>query len=213
MNKKILPLVFFLILFLSCKQHVRNEVEVYNNDFESSDLTNIKGGAIGQFNGSNVLGQYNNGAFVLSLNDLPAHDLITVSFDLYIHDNWRGELLPDGPAIWEMLIDGGPYINTTFSNLSCSLGNICPPQSYPDNYPNNNHNPRTGAYRTDLPGVCSMKNDPNGTTMYKITKTFKHSGSSIALECLDKLDQKDYPDPKCDKSWSVDNISIKAISL
>ena len=212
MKRSLLILIPFL-LFLSCKQHVQSEVEVYNNDFETSDLTNIKGGVVGQFNGSKVLGQYNNGDFTLSLNNLPSHDLITISFDLFIHDNWRGELLPDGPAIWQMQIDGGPYINTTFSNLACPVGNICPPQSYPDNYPNNNHNPRSGASRTDLPGVCSMKSDPNGTTMYKITKTFKHSDKSLSLECLDKLDQKDYSDPKCEKSWSVDNINIKVVTL
>ncbi|WPU95807.1 hypothetical protein SNE25_09785 [Mucilaginibacter sabulilitoris] len=212
MKKSLLSLVF-LILFLSCKQHVQSEIDIYNNDFETNDLTNIKGGLIDQFNSSKVLGRYNNGDFILSLNNLPQHDLIIVSFDLYIHDNWRGELLPDGPAIWQMRIDGGPYINTTFSNLACPVGNICPPQSYPDNYPNNNHNPRSGAYRTDLPGVCSMKSESNGTTMYKITKTFKHSGKTLSLECLDKLDQKDYPDPKCEKSWSVDNIDIKAITL
>lgn len=212
MKKSLLSLVF-LILFLSCKQHVQSEIDIYNNDFETNDLTNIKGGLIDQFNSSKVLGRYNNGDFILSLNNLPQHDLIIVSFDLYIHDNWRGELLPDGPAIWQMRIDGGPYINTTFSNLACPVGNICPPQSYPDNYPNNNHNPRSGAYRTDLPGVCSMKSESNGTTMYKITKTFKHTGKTLSLECLDKLDQKDYPDPKCEKSWSVDNIDIKAITL
>jgi hypothetical protein len=144
---------------------------------------------------------------------LPKHDLITISFDLYIHDNWRGQLFPDGPDIWEMLVDNMPYINTTFSNLECKPGNICPPQSYPDDYPNSNHNPRTGAYRTDLPGVCSMLNSPTGTTLYKIKKTFKHSNQSLILQCLDKLNQSNYPNPKCEKSWSVDNISIKVITL
>ncbi len=190
-----------------------NQVVVYNNDFEKGDLSNIKGGVIGQFNGSNVLGQFSNGDFILSLNNLPGHDLITVSFDLYIHDNWRGSLLPDGPAIWQMLIDGNPYINATFSNLDCIPGNICPPQSYPLNYPNNYNNPKAGAYRTDLPGVCSLKSSPNGTTQYKITKTFKDSNNTFTLECLDKLDQKDYANPLCEKSWSVDNINVIVIKL
>ena len=213
MTKKLF-IIISLLTFFSCKQQVSNEAVVYNNDFSANNLTGITNGIINQYNNSAVLGQYNNNGFVLTVNSLPKHNLITVSFDLYIHDNWRGDLPPDGPAIWKMSIDGETYINATFSNLSCIPGNICPPQSYPNNYPNSNHNPKTGAYRTDLPGACSLKNDPNGTTLYKITKTFRHTNNSLSLQCLDKLvDQKDYADPKCEKSWSVDNIYIKAISL
>lgn len=213
MNKVLLLVIFILFLHASCKNQVKSEVEVYYNDFENNNLSGIGNGIINQFNNSAVLGQYNNGNFILTVNNLPKHDLITISFDLYIHDNWRGQLLPDGPDTWEMLVDNMSYINTTFSNLECKSWNICPPQSYPDDYPNSNHNPRTGAYRTDLPGVCSMLNSPTGTTLYKIKKTFKHSNQSIILQCLDKLNQSNYPNPKCEKSWSVDNISIKVITL
>lgn len=212
MNKIPCLLVFLLLFQISCKTQVKKEVEVYNNDFEGNNLSGISNGIVNQFNNSAVLGQYNNSNFILAINNLPKHDLITISFDLYIHDNWRGQLLPDGPDIWQMLVDNSLYINATFSNLGCKVGNICPPQSYPDNYPNSSHNPRSGSSRTDLPGVCSMLSSPDGTTMYKITKTFKHVNQSLLLQCLDKLNQN-YPDPKCEKSWSVDNIIIKAITL
>jgi hypothetical protein len=212
MNKISSLLVFLTLFQISCKTQVKKEVEVYNNDFEGNNLSSISNGIISQFNGSAVLGQYNNGNFILKVTNLPKHDLITISFDLYIHDNWRGQLLPDGPDVWQMFVDNSLYINTTFSNLGCTVGNICPPQSYPDDYPNSNHNPRSGSYRTDLPGVCSLLSSPDGTTMYKITKTFKHVNQLLLLQCLDKLSQN-YPNPKCEKSWSVDNISIKAITL
>jgi hypothetical protein len=212
MNKILFLLIFLLLFQISCKTQVKKEVEVYNNDFEGNNLSGITKGIISQFNNSAVLGQYNNGNFILNISNLPKHDLIAISFDLYIHDNWRGQLPPDGPDIWQMLVDNSLYINTTFSNLGCKMGNICPPQSYPDDYPNSSHNPRSGSYRTDLPGVCSMLSSPDGTTMYKITKTLKHVNQSLLLQCLDKLSQN-YPNPKCEKSWSVDNISIKAITL
>lgn len=211
-------LLFLLAVFLlvSCKKNVRNEKEVYSNDFEGGNLSNIKNGQISTFNGSDVLGQYNNGNFLLSLNNLPKHDLVTITFDLYIHDSWDGNKpAPDGPDIWEMLVDGNAYINATFSNEPCTNGSgiFCPPQSYPFNYPSSYNNPKTGAYRTDLPGVCSMKSDPNGTTWYKIEKTFTHSTSTLLLQCLDKLVQPNASDPKCDESWSVDNIVVKTITL
>lgn len=214
MNRKFV-LVFFLFLIInSCKTQVQNEVLVYSNNFDSSDLSGIKNGVITTFNNTFVLGQYNNAGFALSINALPRHQLITITFDLYIHDSWDGnKLSPDGPDIWKMLVDGNTYVDASFSNVACAIGVFCPPQSYPFNYPNSYNNPKTGAFKTDLPGVCHLINDANGTTLYKIEKTFKHSDSSLLLQCLDQLIQSNTSTPKCDESWSVDNIMIKAITL
>lgn len=212
LKKLLFTLPFFLIL--SCKKNVRSEVTIYNNSFETGDLSNIQNGIINQFNNSAVLGQYNNGSFVLTVANMPKHDLVTISFDLYIHDSWDGnKLAPDGPDIWEMLVDGNPYINTTFSNEQCGTGVFCSPQAYPFDYPNNYNNPKTGAYKTNLPSICSLKNSAAGTTWYKIEKTLTHSNSKLELKCLDKLVQTNTVDPKCDESWSVDNITIKTITL
>jgi len=205
-----------IILFFSCNTKVNKQATVYSNDFENNNLANISNGVITQYNGTSVLGQYNNGYFTLSLNNLPQHDVITVSFDLYIHDSWDGnKTAPDGPDIWEMLVDGGVYINTTFSNDPCGAGYFCSPQSYPFDYPNSYDNPKAGAFRTDLPGVCSYAGIIGWTTQYKITKTFKHSSSTMILQCLDKLVQSNIAENlrKCDESWSVDNIVVQAYTL
>lgn len=212
MNYKVLFIPFFLLL--SCKNHVQSEAIVYSNDFQNSNLSGITGGVIEQYNSTAVLGRYNNSEFSLALSSLPQHDLITISFDLYIHDTWDGnKQTPDGPDIWQMLVDNKTYVNTTFSNDGCQVGYFCPPQSYPLDYPNYYNNPKTGSFRNDLPGVCALAGNPNGTTQYKIKKTFTHSNSTLLLRCLDKLVQTNTPDIKCDESWSVDNIVIKAITL
>ena len=214
MIKKILPFIVVVLFICSCKSHVSNQVTIYNNDFEAGNLNNIQNGVITQFNGSTVLGTYNDSYFTLSLNSLPKHDLITITFDLYIHDTWDGnKTTPDGPDLWQMTVDGNAYVNATFSNDPCIAGNLCSPQSYPFDYPNNYNNPKTGAYRTDLPGFCSMANTLGWTTQYKITQTFKHTSNTLTLQCLDKLVQTNTPNPKCDESWSVDNINIQAITL
>jgi hypothetical protein len=208
--------VISLIFIFSCKKNVNNEVEVYSNDFESSNLSNIDNGIINNFNGTAVLGNYNNGSFALTVSNLPKHDLVKISFDLYIHDSWDGnKLAPDGPDIWKMLVDGNPYISASFSNAKCRVGGgiFCSPQSYPLDYPNNNSNPKVGAYRTNLPGFCGLITDPNGSTLYKIEKIIRHSNKTLILQCLDKLVQTNAADPKCDESWSIDNIKIKAITL
>jgi hypothetical protein len=216
MIKKLLLIFFWVVLFFfSCKEKVRNEVQVYANNFESADLSAIQGGIITPFNGSAVLGQYSSSNFVLSLKDLPTHDLVKISFDLYIHDSWDGnKSTPDGPDIWQLLVDNNTYIHTTFSNDICASGGgiFCPPQAYPSDYPNSNHNPKTGAFRTDLPGVCGLASSPNGTTQYKIERTIRHSNKTMLLQCLDRLVQANAVSQKCDESWSIDNIVIKAIS-
>ncbi|WP_219223188.1 hypothetical protein [Pedobacter antarcticus] len=216
MIKKILWILAFPFL-LSCAKSVNSDVEVYANDFENGNLTGITKGEIGTFNGSKVLGQFNNGGFDLALNDLPAHEMVEVSFDLYIHDNWDGNAqFADnviGPDIWRMRVDDQTYINTTFSNAACTPGFICPPQSYPADYPNNNQNPRVGAEKTKLPGVCAQRTSPTGTSLYKIKKRIAHSSANLLIQCDDKLMQKNVADPKCDESWSVDNIKVRVINL
>lgn len=216
MIRKLLCLLA-LPLFFSCAKSVNSDVEVYNNDFQDGDMKGITKGELGTYNGSAVLGQFNNSGFDLTLNDLPEHDMIELSFDLYIHDTWNGNIqMQDnvaGPDRWSLKVDGQTYINTTFSNADCAPGNICPPQSYPADYPNNNNNPRVGAANRNLPGVCSQVNSSSGTTLYRISKRIAHSSAQAVIQAADQLIQKDVQDPKCDESWSVDNIKVSVINL
>lgn len=214
MNRRSFSVLFFFLLFIfSCKDKIATTIEVYNNDFQSNNLNNISGGVLETYNGSRVLGRYNNGGFTLTVNNLPKHDLISVSFLLLIHDSWDGNQTGvDGPDIWEMFVDDKTYVSTTFSNYPCSSTDICRPQSYPNTYPNNFFNPKTGAEMVNLPAACKPT-FPNGTSVYRITRTFAHTGGTVSIKCLDKLIQTNDPSPKCDESWSVDNVNVKAITL
>lgn len=200
-----------------CAKETKSDVMVYENDFETGDLTDITGGAIDTYQGTKVLGRYNDGGFTLNLKNLPAHELVEISFDLYIHDTWDGNRIGDanttiGPDIWNMKVDGTDFIYTTFSNADCGTGN-CLPQSYPYTFRNDNNNPGTGAYRKDLPGVCAFAGVVGGTSLYKIVKRVRHSKAALALQCLDKLIDTYTTDPLCSESWSVDNIKVRAINL
>jgi hypothetical protein len=210
-------IILLAILFLSCAKATIGEIEVYSNDFEDGNLSGIANGNISSFAGTNVLGMYNAGGFDLTINDLPSHSLVDITFDLYIHDSWDGnqQALDGliGPDIWQLKIDDKSYINTTFSNGDCLPGNFCPPQSYPADYPNNNNNPKSGASEINLPGVCSQVAMSNGSTLYKIHKRIDHKANRILIQGLDKLVQRNVTNPKCDESWSVDNIHVKVIKL
>ena len=214
--KKFFQAVLLCIILSSCSKTVKNQEEVYFNDFESENLTNINFGAIEKYDGTNVLGRYNSGGFDLKLDALPKHKLVEISFDLYIHDSWDGNKTSgdiDGPDIWKFMVDGNLYINTTFSNSDCNNAGFCPPQSYPQDYPNFYNNPKTGSSNPNLPGVCNLAGKIGGTTLYRITKTIEHSKSTLLMQCRDQLIQTNAQNPKCDESWSVDNLRVKVINL
>lgn len=216
MNRIISLSLLLLLFYCSCAKRPSGDVEIYTNDFESSNLSGITGGVISTFDNTKVLGNYNNGGFTVTIKDLPKHDAVSITFDLYIHDSWEGVQSglnqQNGPDIWNMTIDDKTYINTTFANFDCLPGNFCPPQSFPADYPSQSNNPKSGASRTDLPGFCSEAGNPNGTTLYKIHKSISHSGNTISIKCLDHLIQKNVGDPKCDESWSIDNLVVRVAS-
>lgn len=214
--RKLLAIIIFWIFIGSCAKEVKNEQEVYFNDFETNKINGISNAIIEPYNGSKVLGRYNASGFDLNLSDLPAHKLVEVSFDLYIHDSWDGNKVSggvDGPDIWKLIIDGNLYVNTTFSNSICDNPFTCPPQSYPSDFPNSNNSAKAGAVNPNLPGVCNLTGKIGGTTLYRITKVIEHSKSTLLMQGRDQLIQTNTSDPKCDESWSVDNIRIKVINL
>ena len=214
-QRKLQFTLFFALLLLTslgCKKGSQEQQIIYSNDFEKGNLENISGGIFTTFNNTTVLGRYNNSGFQLKLSALPAHDLVEVSFDLYIYDSWDGnDDTPDGPDIWKLELDGTSFINTTFSNKECPY--TCFPQSYPFNYLNSNQQPKNGALITQLPGFCSWLNKPGGSSMYRIVKRIKHNDSNLFIHCLDELKQSNADDRLCDESWSVDNLSVKTIQI
>ena len=224
--KKIL-IIFFLINSCSYPEMVRNEL-VYENNFENSNLNNIDGGGIIEFNGTNVIGNFNNDGFNLFLENIGDHDYVFISFDLYIHGSWDGNLngFPenDKPDKWimefkpDMSLFKDPSSNnfiTTFSNSSC-WPNYCLRQSYPESYPFEN-NPKTGNYVSDLDEVCTSNFFGDKTTLYQLEKGFKSSGDNIVIRFYDELyqpnaiDKDGIPQQKCDESWSLDNLRVRVI--
>ena len=70
MNKTLsIIFIFFIINSCSYPEMVRNEV-VFENDFESKNLTSIDGGLFSIFNNSTVLGDFNNDGFSIFLEDM-----------------------------------------------------------------------------------------------------------------------------------------------
>lgn len=201
----------------SCGE-MQREMILFQSSFEQDSLPGeVINGKREVFNGTGVLGRYEAGGFEIQLKDLPKHDMIRISFDLYIHDSWEGNAAaPNGRDIFIMNIDGWSSIYASFANKAS-----CPtcPQSYPTvqpRYENNQFiffdNPaNANAVRTDLPGACELKDVRGGTVMYRIVKVFDHKGSTLKLGCFAQLEHPDPASKLCNESFSVDNMEIKAI--
>lgn len=151
------------------------------------------------WNGKMVLGNMGAQQAILNLSGLPAHDKIKVEFDLYIHDTWDGNNVESGPDIWNMKVDGGSVINTTFSNWWFNPYNT---QAYPNNIPASNPN-YTGSVETNLPTACNSLVSTL-STKYRISKVVDHSASSLAL-LLEAIGIE----VACNESWSIDSLSIQ----
>lgn len=200
--------------FSACFKDLPTKTIVYSNDFETKNdstinVYNANGRidtpTIAYFNGSHVFGRFNNNFLYLKVKNLPAHTIIKITFDLYIHDKWDGDYIAPGsslPDAWVMKLDNYPIYLTTFSNGAYR-------QSFPDNYTAGGFKnpPKADAWATDFPGACSLQGSANGTTLYKIEKTTGHTSDSLVITMNDVLQP---PGNFCLKSWSLDNLVITA---
>lgn len=202
--------VLIALLPVSCFKSLTVTNIVYENNFEGYDRNTIdvqgwKGSLFGpvsetkinNYNGSNVLGKFNNNLIQLSLNNLPLHDALRVEFDLYIHNKWKNDL-------WKMNIDGADQVLTGFSN------DVSVKQSYPNWIGNGSQLMPAGANaeNTQLPGVCLLASVNGQTSLYKIIRTIEHNKSSVVLNCSDA---GGIVNDTCQRSWSIDNIKVSVL--
>lgn len=215
--KRVSHLVIILVITIfnnGCFKDLPKKNIVYQNDFETNRDSTIQvynsAGlvdtlTITQFGGNRVFGRFNNNFLYLKLRDLPAHNILKITFDLYIHDQWDGDYIAPGyslPDAWVMNLDNSPLYLTTFSNGVYR-------QSYPANYTAGGFQnpPKADAWETAFPGACSLQTSDTGTTLYKIEKTTGHVSDSLVITMNDVLQP---PGNFCLKSWSIDNLVITA---
>jgi hypothetical protein len=177
---------------------------IYFSDFESAvglEWSNTSTDVTPSGN-RGFLGQFScDDAVSLSLDNLPGHQFITVSFDLYVIQSWDG-IGPDyGPDIWQLSLDDGTVLlNTTFSNT----GEDEHMQSYPGFYSGSETYPAyTGASEINTLGY-----DFYGDSVYSLSFTFAHTSGSLLLNFAG-FGLQDV----CDESWGLDNITVAGFNV
>ena len=185
---------------------------VYHEDFEDA-----VGGEWPQHDrvttspsGQRFLGEFGNQIATLRLADLPSHNQVTVAFDLYLLRSWDGNQvsIPDDPVLqallvptaadgligpdrWQLRADGQALLDTTFANIP----------GFRQAYPGGDHPARTGA--TAVNSLGYVFGDAVMDTIYRVERTFAHSGRSLALD----FQALGLQIPE-DESWGIDNITV-----
>jgi len=191
--------------------------EFYNEDFEGVlgsewGCTTVQKDVTPT--GRGFLGQFGNETVCLSLDNLPYHNWVTVSLDVYVILSWNGnvvsvggnapiELAPEvivGPDKWQLDADGETLLLTTFSNY---LGHD---QAYPGWYPGSSYPRFSGAFEINSLGYRWNSTTPMDS-VYRLSFTFLHNSESLELDFsamgLQALS---------DESWGLDNVKVELLT-
>jgi choice-of-anchor C domain-containing protein len=144
------------------------------------------------------LGQFGDGGVTLSLNALPAHSGLRVSFDLYLIRSWDGNSASAGPDTWSANVVGGPHLLlTTFSNYADGV------QSYPATYPGPSVPGLTGATEINTLGY-KFDDRPRDAVYHRVFDVYD-SAPAIALHFSASSGET----PALE-SWGLDNVRVEA---
>lgn len=205
---------------------------VYFNDFQGAvgsewSQTSVAAAPNPDYDGNRrFLGEFGNGMVSLTLNNLPQHTQLSLSFQLYLIRSWDGNDTtvvngdPLGSDTWSLGVAGGPsLLNATFSNgnragqtyggafSSYTYTAYTPCTAYQGYSGPGQYGPMTGA--NECYSLGYFFNDPNlGTqamdSVYNLNFSFAHSGSSVtfnfAANGLQPL--------LADESWGLDNVQL-----
>lgn len=187
---------------------------IYSNDFETSagsewsltdrDTTPSGRTFLGQFVNDTQLSLSLGAGSPVYSGGIPAHDTLTISFDLFIIHSWDG--LSDPPDLWTLSVEGGPtLLHTTFSN---PLHSVDTPQSYPDEYGACVHPAQTGASEIDTLGYPVNFGD----SVYHLIYSLPHTGDSVTFRFVaNGFTGSPLPYGIDDESWGLDNVTVMAI--
>ncbi|MCP3141476.1 Vgb family protein [Pyxidicoccus xibeiensis] len=154
--------------------------------------------------GRQFLGPFSQQEVTLRLDDLPAHDEVEVSLDLFVLKSWDGNDATKGPDRWVASVDGGRVLlDATFSNDAAPY-DARYSQSYPGPYPGGSYPGLTGAEERGTLGYPDESGyGSKGDSLHRLTFTFRHTGGELTLRFADP------PRGEANEQWGVDSVSVK----
>jgi CSLREA domain-containing protein/uncharacterized repeat protein (TIGR01451 family) len=152
------------------------------------------------------LGEFNNETENLHLSQMPAHSVVTVSFDLYLLRSWDGNMDKNGsgaligPDVFDLrqTESQNPLLHATFSNWD----KLFYRQSFPNSFPGGDYPARTGASKNN--SMCyTYGSEPQDST-YHLSYSFVHTGSSLSLD-FSALGLQVI----ADESWGLNHVKVR----
>ncbi len=154
--------------------------------------------------GKQFHGPFGNQPVSLTLDHLPRHRWIRVTFDLYVVGTWDGSSPVWGPDLWSLTVHGGERL--IFASL-CAWGYAGNnEQSFPDDYPQAIHPAWTGVARHNVVNIQDSEPPKNG--VYKVEVLFPHLSDQLTLDFTGSYDDS----PREAQVWGIGNVEVSALS-
>lgn len=157
-------------------------------------------------NGESYLGDFDFQNVTLRLTGLPAHDSVTIDFDVYTLNSWDGNDPTYGADLWTVSFGeaGEMPFTTTFSCYVCAM------QSFPDAYPAS-HPATTGATSVNQFGFPHYYGD----AVYHLELYVPHNATELVVHFQGHNQGMSYgwtPSGSADEGWGLDNVQVHVTS-
>ncbi len=158
------------------------------------------------------LGRFGNESVSLHLDNLPPHQIIRVTFDLFIIGSWEGSDLTrpgQGPDVWTLTADGEPpLLRTSFDNYYAPLFARPERQSFPEGYGQGYHPAQSGAEEKNTLGYRNPSHSElPQDAVYHLSFEFPHEVNELHLSFSANC-MPIHSDLQ-DESWGLDNVIVE----
>jgi hypothetical protein len=192
-------------------------VEVYRSIFEKNDVgaewskQTVTKSPSGKHT---FLGPFAYENTMLTLDHLPEHGRVRISFDLMIILTWDGDANLDNPAptapdLFDVTVERGPrLVHASFTARPSSSSKTT--QSFPGRFPYDHLPPGTGAVESRTLGYQwggSIGDGPDDY-VYHVERTFAHRGKSLKI-AFSGINLEEV----ANESWGMENVRVEVLPV
>lgn len=149
-----------------------------------------------------LLGVFDRDAVMLTLERLPDHRYVRVSWDMYALDSWDGYNVEHGPDVWQARVVNGPRL------VRSAFVSYVGDQSYPLPF-RYGMMPRGSAGRHVQFVVPDYAGDPQWSyhVRYPMSFVAPHSATTLQIQFSTQN-----LSPSYDESWALDNVGVELLN-
>ncbi len=158
---------------------------------------------------SKFLGRFaGNESARLTLEKLPEHAYLKLTFDLHVIQSWDGTNTSWGPDRWKLYVDQRVLLDTIFRNEEEQAGSLRGQQHYPALLPEARNKFKTGAAVTDRLGYKRTDGvkDTSPDATYKMSFVLPHTADTARI-VFSGINLQEVGD----ESWGLENVTVEVL--